>query len=140
MADEPRTPLTLEYSPEGLDNDDQSKPVIIVEPSFAHPGRIFVGIHPLGNLQRVKRAGVHLLPDDARRVMNHLAKLLMELPPEIEEDGTAIDWQARIEEAAQRARAPKPARVRAYARLRPEFRFEFKLGRLAGVIGTQSDE
>ena len=134
MTDKPRTPLTLEYSPEGLEGD-QTKPVVIVEPSFAHPGRIFVAIHPLGHVRNVKRAGVHLLPEDARRVMQHLAKLLMESPPEIEEGASAIDWQARIEQAARRVSKP-----RARVRLRPEFRLEFKIGRFAGIIGTQANE
>lgn len=133
MTDEPRTPLTLEYHPEGLEGDPGTAPVIIVEPSFAHPGRIFVGIHPLGHVPDVKRAGVHLLPDDARRVMQHLAKLLMEDPPEIDE-GT-VNWQARIEDAVERTRG---GRIRLpKINLRPQFRLEFEVGRFAGVLGTK---
>jgi len=139
VTDEPRTPLTLEYSPEGLEDDDpQVLPVVVVEPSFAHPGRIFVGIHPLGRVRNVKRAGVHLLPEDARRVMNHLAKLLMESPEVPEGDeGSKVDWQARIEQAAQRVREERPKK-RVRVRRKPEFRLEFQIGRYAGVIGTRT--
>lgn len=144
MTEEPRTPLTLEYSPEGLEDDPHTHPVIIAEPSFAHSGRIFVGVHPLGHVPNVRRAGVHLLPDDARRLMNHLAKLLMEEPSEEGEPlGGGVDWQKRIEQAAARVREERPPakkrrRRRVRAHLRPEFRFEFQVGRYAGVIGTKT--
>lgn len=120
--DAPRTPLTLEFAPEPLEDDNESKPIVVCEPSFQHDGRIFLGVHPFG-----RRVGNHMLPDDVRRLRDHLSKLLME--PE-EEDG--IDWQARIRQAAERVAAveKKPKR-----RWGPAFRLEFRWGQLEGILG-----
>ena len=133
MAEQPRTPLTLEYEPEGLDDDTDAKPFIVIEPSFQHHGRIFIGIHPMG-----KRFGCHLLPEDAQRVRDHLSKLLMTEPPALPE-GEAVDWKQRIEAAAQRAQTTKPKRRRKLKRPKLAFRFEFALGRFQGVVGTSNE-
>ena len=144
-TEEPRTPLTLEYVPEGLEDDQHSKPVIIIEPSFQHPGRIFVGVHPFG-----KRLGCHLLPEDAQRIRNHLGKLLMESGGE-ELPASAPDWAQRIEAAAKRAQAggQRTGRTRLINFVkRPKrprwkkpllFRLEFRVGNVEGVVGRLSD-
>jgi hypothetical protein len=125
-----RTPLTLEYAPETVEDDPHSKPVVIIEPSMTHAGRIFVGIHPYG-----RRHGCHLLPEDAQRVYKHLGKLLMEDPTDFD-PSQAVDWKARIEEAAARQQ-PKPSlKLPQIQWPRPMFRIEFKFGRVQGVIGT----
>jgi hypothetical protein len=133
-----RTPLTLEYSPEAPDEEsaEGSAPVIIVEPSFRHPGTIFIGIHPFG-----KRLGVHLMPADAERVRNHLSKLLMEEGPTPEESaGEGVDWTERIEQAAKRQiaekRAEKTKKKRRRRRKPLQFRLEFSVGKVQGIIGT----
>jgi hypothetical protein len=122
----PQTPLTLEYFPETASEDpDEGQPVIIAEPSFKYDGRVFVGVQPLG-----RRIGCHLAPADAKKLRDHLSKLLLEpVPPEAEEPHP--DWQKRIEAAAQRA---QKRQIR--LRLPVKFRFEFELGSIQGVIGT----
>ena len=140
MTEEPRTPLTLEYAPDAPE-EEQSQgvlPVIVVEPSFRYPGTIFMGIHPFG-----KRLGCHLLPADAERVRNHLSKLLMDPGAPVEagdpEQQGGVDWSKRIEQAAVRQiaakrQAEKPKKRR---RRRPlQFRLEFSLGKVQGVVGT----
>jgi hypothetical protein len=94
-----RTPLTLEYVPETVED------------------------------------GCHLLPEDAQRVYKHLGKLLMEDPTDFD-PSQAVDWKARIEEAAARQQ-PKPSlKLPQIQWPRPMFRIEFKFGRVQGVIGT----
>lgn len=119
----PRTPLTLEFSPEPLDDDDKTSPIVICEPSFQHDGRIFLGVHPFG--LRVGRVGLHMLPDDVRALRDHLNVLLME-PPEDD----AIDWSQRIQAAAERVSAPNKKRPK-----RIIFRMEFSFFGIQGVIG-----
>lgn len=148
--DQPRTPLTLEFAPEPLDGDEHSVPIAIAEPSFQHSGRIFIGVHPFG-----KRLGLHLLPADARRLRDHLSKLLLEpegatgLPADYEPpaqltaqsplDDTpteerSTDWQARIAAAAERTIAKKRERKLGH------FRFEAQVGRFVIVIGSINDD
>lgn len=133
--DAPRTPLTLEFAPERLEGDTQAKPVAVIEPSFQHDGRIFIGIHPFG-----RRLGLHVLPDDARRIRDHLSKLLLEPTPEVpaEDRAEAVDWQQRIRDAAERAAASKrpPRRPK---RKRLQFRLEFSIGSIQGVVGRMGD-
>lgn len=131
--DAPRTPLTMEFAPEPLEGDEHSVPIVVMEPSFQHPGRIFVGVHPFG-----KRLGLHLLPSDAKKVRDHLSKLLLEpeaeLPAETPAPPSSADWQARIRAAAERAQKAKKKRRLGH------FRFEAQIGRLVIVLGTQQDD
>ena len=124
--DAPRTPLTLEFVPEPLDDDKESRPIVVAEPSFQHDGRIFLGVHPFG-----RRVGNHMLPDDVRKLRDHLSKLLMEQPEDAPAaaEGEHIDWQARIRQAAAEKR-PKRRRKRG-----PFFRVEFEWGGIQGVLG-----
>ena len=138
MTEEQRTPLTLEYTPDAPEEERNNGvlPVVVCEPSFRYPGTIFLGVHPFG-----KRLGCHLLPADAERLRNHLSKLLMDPGPPIEGDPESqegIDWGERIEQAA-RTRRPSPT-VKKKRRKRLQFRLEFALGRVKGVVGTPADE
>lgn len=140
--DAPRTPLTLEFEPDPLEGDELSAPIAVVEPSFQHPGRIFVGVHPYG-----KRLGLHLLPSDAKKVRDHLSKLLLDpegetgLPADYEPpaaESPSTDWHARIKAAAERAVETK--REVQKARKLGHFRFEAKYGRFVIVVGTSNDD
>jgi hypothetical protein len=132
---EQRTPLTLEYAPDSPEEELEAglRPVIVIEPSFKYAGMIYIGVHPFG-----KRLGCHILPADAERVRNHLSKLLMDAndaPAEGDpETQRSVDWSQRIEQAAERA-VKRPTRRRRKPFL---FRFEFALGRVQGVIGTEA--
>jgi hypothetical protein len=124
--DAPRTPLTLEFVPEPIEDDTQSRPIVVAEPSFQHDGRIFLGVHPFG-----RRVGNHMLPDDVRRLRDHLSKLLMEPVEEAPAaEGEQIDWQERIRQAVARQQRPKRRRKRG-----PFFRVEFEWGGIQGVMG-----
>lgn len=143
-------PLTLAFKPDNLKGDDPEydfEAVAIVQPSMEEEGRIFVGVNPFG-----KAVGVHMLPEEARRVRDHLSKLLLE-PEAVEEVAretteTQESVQARIDRAVERAkertgRAPTltPEQILAHkARKpsrrfpRPQFRFEFRWGKLQGIF------
>lgn len=112
------TPLTLEFAPTLVEGDEVSKPVAVCEPSLEHNGRIFLGVHPLG-----RRLGLHLLPEEARHIRDHLSKLLLE--PEAEAPQPPVNWQKRIAEAAERTKKRK----------RFQFRIEFSIGSVQGVLG-----
>jgi hypothetical protein len=149
-------PLTLAFKPDDGKGDDSDyrqagyEAIAIVQPSMEEEGRIFVGINPFG-----KPVGVHMLPDEARRVRDHLSKLLLE-PEAVEEVAretreTPESLQSRIDRAVERAKAPTPeqtlasaqrapsrprrARVPRVTRFpRPQFRVEFKWGRFEAIL------
>lgn len=140
MTDEPRTPLTLEFQPDNIDDGTEGMedftPIVICEPSFQASGRIFVGVNPVG-----KRLGVHLLPDDARRVRDHLSKLLMEPTPEAAPEPGAETPEERIARAFTRHQTrtddpPVRRKRRKRAPFKREFRIEFQIGRVQGVLGS----
>lgn len=150
MTSEPRTPLTLEFQPDNVTGEDTPEdftPIVVCEPSFSDPGRIYLGVNPVGH-----RLGVHLLPEEARRIRDHLTKLLMEQPGGAEEDdpteGLRLvrpDYkpkrpesiQSRLERAVDRAKAAKPeAKITKGKRF--QFRLEFRIGSVQGVIGRLS--
>lgn len=130
------TPLTLEFSPakanflmpdgsEAQTGDGR----VVVEPSLEVPGRIFMVVSP-GN----SRLGLHLLPNDARVIRDHLSKLLIDPETPVEAPVTPAEpevkesIQSRIDRAVERLKAE---------RKRPliQFRLEFRLGSIEGVIG-----
>lgn len=141
MTPEPRTPLSLEFSPASIEGyeDDQRPGLVVAEPSFEVPGRVFIGANPFG-----KRMGLHLLPEEVRRLRDHLTKLLMEKPSEApgepstpidqyirRDDAPPVDWQERIIAAARRVRQEKPKWFL--------FKVEFQFGDIQGVIGRLRD-
>lgn len=129
---EPRTPLTLEFTPEIPDDEtSHSDPLVVCEPSFRHSGAIFLGAHPLGPTHRL---GVHLAPEEARRVRDHLNKLLME--PTAPRDPTHVEsGRPPLLERLKQRRALRKAR----RRKRFLFRTEFQIGDIQGVIGRLRD-
>lgn len=134
ITPEPRTPLTLEFAPEIPDDEtSHSAPIVVCEPSFRHAGAIFLGAHPLGPTHRL---GVHLAPDEARRVRDHLNKLLME--PGEPRDPTYVESgrPSMVTRAVERYRR---RRLRRKGRKRFVFRTEFQIGDIQGVIGRMRD-
>ncbi len=133
MTPDQQSPLTLEFHPEAIEGDEVSEPIAIIEPSFQHDGRIFVGLHPFG-----KRVGLHLLPADAERVRNHLSKLLMDRPePEELPSEGGIDWEARLRESAQRVLVEERKAAKKREPLLGHFRLEWQIGRFVFVMGTE---
>lgn len=141
-------PLTLAFSPEkigGKPEDDQLQPIVLVQPSAEEEGRIFIGVNPFG-----KAVGCHVLPEDAARIRDHLAKLLLEpsdapydedapLPPEPDEGSFMERRGADIAKAAaatQRFRRPRRLqRAReGVRRALPQFRLEFKWGSFEALL------
>jgi hypothetical protein len=151
-------PLTLAFKPDDGKSDDSAyrqagyEAIAIVQPSMEEEGRIFVGINPVG-----KNMGVHMLPEDARRVRDHLSKLLLE--PEAEPDAeTALPLggapplpesvQERIARAIERAKTsdePTPEQVLAAGAKKvriprvplppgPQWRLEWRWGKLQGIF------
>lgn len=145
-------PLTLAFKPDNLRDDDPNydyEAIALVQPSMEEEGRIFVGINPFG-----KAVGVHMLPEDARRVRDHLSKLLLE--PEPEPDAESVE--DRIKRALERKEAPvvlrphehtlspeqaliaagatSAPRVAARRRLFPslQFHIEYRWGKLQGIL------
>lgn len=132
MTPAPRTPLTLEFHPEVKPLDEKGNEytgIVVCEPSFDEPGAVFCGVNPLGG-----RLGCTLKPHEAARLRDHLAKLLME-PPQVDDE--QVDWQARIQAAADRAQASLAKRKRGKWLV---FRFEFQVGDIQGVIGRLRDD
>jgi hypothetical protein len=81
------------------------------------------GVHPFG-----RRVGNHMLPDDVRKLRDHLSKLLMEPEPE---DGTPVDWQAH-----PGGRSPRVEKHRSDARSAGRsFGLSSSSGSLQGVLG-----
>jgi hypothetical protein len=137
------TPLTLEFIPETADlvaadgsTAKSTEGLVVVEPSMQVSGRIFLCASPTSE----KRYGVHLPPEEARAVRDHLSKLLLE--PETPQErpqspampGQAESIQSRIDRAVQRLQAEKAKRNKG-----AEFRLEFRIGKLQGVIGRLRD-
>lgn len=154
-------PLTLAFEPENMENPnvpDEWKPIVLIQPSAEEAGRIFAGINPFG-----KAVGVHLLPEEAARVRDHLSKLLLEpdkvaeaapaapnhidrIAAELRSDEPRIDWSEKIAAAAQRAtaRTPEQTLTRASAKRTKagrwfQFRLEFHIGRAQGIIARTND-
>ena len=133
MTPQPRTPLSMEFVPEPPEDHDPFG-LVVAEPSFEVPGRIFVGSAPVD-----KRVGLHLIPEDARRLRDHISKLLWEAqegtetPIDAHLDREApverVDWQKRIQAAVSRARKRKWFL----------FKVEFQFGDIQGVIGRLRD-
>lgn len=145
-------PLTLAFEPDNMDNPgipDEFKPIVLVQPSMEEAGRIFAGINPFG-----KAVGVHLLPEEAKRVRDHLSKLLLE-PDEVAAaykertldvpEGESME--SRMARAIQRARereatpeeklagvTKKKAKKRWF-----QFKLELKIGRMQGVFLRTDD-
>lgn len=150
-------PLTLAFKPDDGKGDDPSyrdagyEGIAIVQPSMEQEGRIFMGVNPFG-----KPVGVHMLPEDAQRVRDHLSMLLLEPEPESESDDAPESLQSRIDRAVARTKAQttsspeealqalqdtaatlrrrqeKPKRRLNFPK--PQFRFEFKFGRFEALI------
>jgi hypothetical protein len=147
-------PLTLAFTPEhkSFNTPESWTGTVIVQPSAEEPGCIFTSIQPTG-----QPMGVHLSPDEARLVRDHLSKLLLE--PEEPQEAESV--QQRVERAVQRRKAQalaergidaatpeqKLARVVGNARVtpsrltrlrrqipRPRFKLEFKWGALEAII------
>jgi hypothetical protein len=129
---EQRTPLTLEFTPDNLDDPtapEGAVPIVVCEPSFQAGGRIFLGVNPVG-----ARLGVHMLPAEVAKLRDHLNKLLMEPPGDAPSPGTGEPIQSRIDRAVERIkneRAKRPGRF--------QFRFEFRAGKIQGVVGRFDD-
>jgi hypothetical protein len=140
-------PLTLAFTPDNIKDDDPEYPysaTAIVQPSMEQEGRIFVGVNPFG-----KPVGVHMLPEEARKIRDHLSLLLLEPPGETEgspeEDAAVESVESRIARAKARAAAgPTPEEILAAAQSAPAarwprfpsllFRFEYRWGKFQGII------
>lgn len=148
--DQPAMPLTLEFTPENLYQDEETaeilEGIVLVQPSRKEEGRIFVGVNPFG-----KNVGCHLLPEEARRVRDHLNILLLEPSDEkIEEVSEDVAAAVEANKARiwtpeqllaykQRREAPRAPRFiagrRTLAKLpRPQFRLEFKWGAFEALL------
>jgi len=137
-------PLTLEFTPENLYQDEETaeilEGIVLVQPSRKEEGRIFIGVNPFG-----KNVGCHLLPEEARRVRDHLNILLLE--PDAEDVTEKADAAVEAHKARiwtpeqllaykQRREAPRfIAGRRTLAKLpRPQFRLEFKWGAFEALL------
>jgi hypothetical protein len=121
------TPLTLEFVSEAADpfpghEDTVPEGLVVVEPSLYDEGRIFLSAAP----QAFGRKGVHMLPDEARAVRDHLSKLLLE---PVEQETPTESVQSRIDRAVERLKREQSRRPKL------QFRLEFKLGSFEGVLG-----
>jgi hypothetical protein len=164
MTDTPEhreIPLTLAFKPDDGKGDDPEyraagyEGICIAQPSMEEEGRIFVGVNPYG-----KPVGVHMLPEDAQRLRDHLSKLLLEpdaLPVDEGAGATGEEWTPE-ELLAYRARQEVPARAQrprdrvtgvthtrklprpSLRKLLPQFRIEFKLGRFEALIVRLDNE
>ena len=147
-------PLTLHFEPEPI-NDGRPempfKPIVVVQPSRDEEGRIFIGVNPFG-----KNVGCHLLPDEARRIRDHLNKLLLEDEVDISdavsvavEEGkkttpeTAwtpeqlLEWKRKRDQGA--SKRPRRAPLARFKRPQgPQFRLEFKWGKLEAIVARLS--
>jgi hypothetical protein len=124
------TPLTLEFVSEAADpfpghEDTVPEGLVVVEPSLYDEGRIFLSAAP----QAFGRKGVHMLPDEARAVRDHLSKLLLEPVEEQSPQPAPESVQSRIDRAVERLKREQSRRPKL------QFRLEFKLGSFEGVLG-----
>jgi hypothetical protein len=141
-------PLTLAFKPDDGKGDDPEyraagyEGIAIVQPSMEEEGRIFMGVNPFG-----KPVGVHMLPEDAERIRDHLSLLLLDKP---DEEESPESLQSRIDRAVERVKASQPAptselrqsdRVTGVTRRRrrrsfpkPQFRVEFKWGAFEAIL------
>lgn len=148
MTQEPersQMPLTLEFTPDWHTEDEIEGEIldgiVLVQPSRGEEGRIFVGVNPFG-----KRVGCHLLPEEARRVRDHLNVLLLE--PDAAVTETHEEATAKIEGGAKPAAgAWTPEQLLAWKQKRdaavpvrrlrlprPQFKIEFKWGSFEALI------
>jgi hypothetical protein len=143
-------PLTLAFAPEQIDDEESPlSPLVLIQPSMEEEGRIFIGVNPFG-----KAVGCHVLPDEARRIRDHLSKLLLDSPEDASERvQAAVEAQkakvwTRDELEAYRERrrlaavepTPQPSKKRRHGRKIKltipglHFRIEFRFGKLQGIV------
>ena len=137
-------PLTLTFTPEDSILDETTgeslEGIVIAQPSRKEEGMLYLGVNPFG-----KTVGCHLLPEEARRLRDHLNILLLE-PSDATADLDAAVAEAKAAQPSESAWTPE--QLLAYKQRRetpsrhiklpkipkPQFRLEFKWGSFEALI------